>query len=102
MNVRAGLIALGMLLLAAVPALAQIKPAGYAEGVVEAIDPQARLLTVGGATFRVNSSTTTSIYALLPGNVVEVQYVMDNGEWVALDVIRKRQNNGLRFLKWSF
>lgn len=101
MNVRAGLIALGVLL-AAMPALSQIKPAGYAEGVVEAIDPQARLLTVGGATFRVNSSTTTSLYALLPGNVVEVQYIVNNGEWVALDVIRKRQNDGLRFLKWAF
>jgi len=30
-----------------------------------------------------------------------VQYIVNNGEWVALDVIRKRQNDGLRFLKWT-
>ncbi len=95
MNVRAGVIALG-LLLAAAPALSQIKPAGYTEGVVDRIDADARLLTVGGATFRVNANTTTSIYSLLPGNVVEVQYVVDQGQWVALDVIRKRENNGIQ------
>lgn len=100
MNVRAGLLA-AVLLLATAPAQSQIKPAGYTEGVVERVDPAARLVTVGGATFRVNGNTTTSIYALLPGNVVEVQYVIDRGQWVALDVIRKRQNNGIPLLNWT-
>ena len=48
--------------------------------VVDRVDARARLLTVGGATYRVNVTTTTSIYSILPGNVVEVQYIVNHCE----------------------
>ena len=100
--VRTWLLGLG-LVVAASPALSQmaIKPAGFTTGIVQSVDPRARLLTVGAETYRVKPNTTTSIFELLPGNEVEVQYIVDKGQWVALDVRRTRQRGGILLWNWN-
>ena len=54
--------------LLALPAAAQIRPAGYTDGFVRQVDPRARTLTVGNETYQVNRNTTTSIYEVHPGS----------------------------------
>src|SRR6185436_6034181 len=95
------LILAGMALVA-LPAAAQIRPAGYTDGFVRQVDPRARTLTIGNETYRVNRNTTTSIYEVHPGDEVKLTYVVEGGRWIALDVQKTGRRQGITLFNGNF
>ncbi len=80
--------------LLALPAAAQIQPAGYTEGFVRSVDVRQHTLALGAETYTVGNSTTTRLADIQPGDAVEVQYIVQGGRWIALDVRKTGERAG--------
>src|SRR5262245_24749395 len=87
--------------LTAAPALAQIKPAGFTEGFVRAVNLDARTLTVGAETYHVNQNTTTNLALVHRGDEVELTYVVEGNRWIALDVKKTGERAGFTLFEYN-
>lgn len=87
---------------AAVPGsgIAQIKPAGFTEGIVRAVSPESRTLTVGAETYTVRGSTATPLYEVHRGDEVELTYIVEGNQWIALDVKKTGKRGGFLLFQY--
>ena len=90
------------LTMAAVPAvgIAQIKPTGFTEGIVRAVNPDSRTLTVGAETYLVRGNTASPLYEVHRGDEVELTYIVEGNRWIALDVKKTGKRGGFLLFQY--
>ncbi len=93
---------LAALATAAAPAIgvAQIKPAGFTEGIVRAVNPESRTLTVGAETYVVRGNPTSTLYEVHRGDEVELTYIVEGNQWIALDVKKTGKRGGFLLFQY--
>jgi hypothetical protein len=99
-HLRTGAVLVALAMAATPAAFAQIKPAGFTEGIVRAVDTETRTLTVGAETYYVRGNTTTSLAHVHRGDEVELTYIVEGNRWIALDVKKTGKRGGILIFQY--
>ena len=99
-HLRAGALLVALASAVSPAAFAQIKPAGFTEGIVRSVDTETRTLTVGAETYYVRGNTTTNLAQVHRGDEVELTYIVEGNRWIALDVKKTGKRGGITLFQY--